>query len=85
MKIGVAGSKESSDCLVTVKESDIDEIIIDSVVGAFFHVQINKVIIDTLEEYKVKHVSVTCIDRGALDSTIKARLITAIERMNGDD
>jgi len=79
---GTAGSKESSDCIITVTKQDHQEILIDSVVGAFFHDQIKLLIINTLKELKVENVKVEVIDRGALDSTIKARLITAIERMN---
>lgn len=82
MMKGTAGSKESSDCIITVTKQDHQEILIDSVVGAFFHDQIKLLIINTLKELKVSNVKVEVIDRGALDSTIKARLITAIERMN---
>ncbi|MBU0996683.1 MAG: citrate lyase acyl carrier protein [Firmicutes bacterium] len=82
MMKGTAGSKESSDCIITVTKQDHQEILIDSVVGAFFHDQIKLLIINTLKELKVENVKVEVIDRGALDSTIKARLITAIERMN---
>jgi len=82
MKKGMAGSKESSDCMITVTESNVQEIIIDSVVGAFFHDQIKAVIVSTLEEQNKLNVKVECVDRGALDSTIKARLLTALERMD---
>lgn len=78
---GTAGSKESSDCIITVTAQDHQEILIDSVVGAFFHDQIELLIVNTLRELNIKNVKVEVIDRGALDSTIKARLITAIGRM----
>lgn len=78
---GTAGSKESSDCIITVTRQDHQEILIDSVVGAFFHDQIELLIKNTLAELNVENVKVEVIDRGALDSTIKARLITAVERM----
>ena len=79
---GTAGSKESSDCIITVTKQDHQEILIDSVVGAFFHDQIKLLIENTLKELKAENVKVEVLDRGALDSTIKARLITAVERMN---
>jgi len=85
MKKGIAGSKESSDCLVTIYESDKQTIEINSSVGAFFYHQIEKVILDTLSEKNIINAHVVINDRGALDQTIKARLLVAIERMREDD
>ncbi len=82
MKKGIAGSKESSDCLITVIESDQLNIEIKSTVGAFFYQQIKQVCLDTLVNLNINHLHVIVEDRGALDQTIKARLIIAIERMN---
>lgn len=84
MKIGTAGSKESNDCFITVKEADDTKIFIDSVVAAFFYDQIKEVAEKTLEEMGIKNVHVTIEDKGALDYTIKSRLISAIKRMNQD-
>lgn len=81
MKIGIAGSIESNDCLITVKTSDKLIIAIESIVYDFFHDQIEQVIKDTLTELKIKTLEVKCQDKGALDYTIKARLVTAIKRM----
>lgn len=81
MKIGVAGSLESNDVLVTVKEADGINISIKSIVYDFFKNQIEKVIKDTLTELKIENISVSVEDKGALDYTIKARLLTAISRM----
>lgn len=81
MKIGIAGSKESNDCLVTVKESKTTNIIIDSIVAAFFYDQIKTVVEETLKELNVQDVTVIIEDKGALDYTIKSRLISAIKRM----
>jgi citrate lyase subunit gamma (acyl carrier protein) len=81
MKIGVAGSLESNDALITVTENDKIEIEIESIVYDFFHEQIEKVIIETLKELNIDNLKVVIRDKGALDYTIKARLITAIERM----
>ena len=44
MKIGVAGSLESNDAMITVKESDGLKITIKSIVYDFFHLQIEEVI-----------------------------------------
>lgn len=81
MKSAMAGSVESNDCLMIVSESEKTEIVISSIVDAFFHDQIEKVIKDTLAELKIKNIKVECQDKGALDYTIKARLVTALERM----
>ena len=81
MKSAMAGSVESNDCLVTVTESNTLEISIVSIVDAFFHSQIEEVIKNTLKELKINSIKVEVQDKGALDYTIKARLITAIERM----
>ncbi|MGE4571139.1 MAG: citrate lyase ACP [Candidatus Izemoplasmatales bacterium] len=79
-----AGSKESNDCLVTIKKSDKTKIHIDSIVGHLFYDQILKTVEDTLREEKVENIEVTIEDLGALDYTIRARLIVAIRRMRKD-
>ena len=84
MKKGVAGSKESNDCLVTVTESDELNIVIESVVGAFFYDQIKETVEKTLEEMEISKISVLVEDKGALDYTIKSRLTSAIKRMSLD-
>ena len=81
MKVGVAGSASSNDVLITVQSCDKLVIEITSIVDAFFHDQIEKVIKDTLNELNIKNIKVTCQDKGALDYTIKARLVTALTRM----
>ena len=81
MRVGLAGSVESNDIMITVSESDSLIIEIDSIVDAFFHEQIEKVIKDTLNKLNISNVKVVCVDKGALDYTIKARLVTALMRM----
>ena len=75
-----AGSLESSDCLITVSDSDTLDIVIESVVFKQFGDEILKVITDTLKEHKIEKLQVLCQDKGALDYTIKSRLETAILR-----
>ena len=79
--MATAGTFESNDCLITVKRSDQLTIEIQSIVYAQFKDQIEKVIKDTLNELGIKTLFVSCNDKGALDYTIKARLLTAIKRM----
>ncbi len=81
MKKGAAGSKESNDCYITVEEADNTEIVIDSIVAAFFYDQIKETVEETLKEMKISNVKVTVLDKGALDYTIKSRLVSAIKRM----
>ncbi|TVP84414.1 MAG: citrate lyase acyl carrier protein [Acholeplasmataceae bacterium] len=81
MKTGVAGSVASHDCLITVRPHDRLEIIIESIVHAQFGKQIEHVINETLRELGIRKLYVHINDRGALDYAIKARLITAIKRL----
>ena len=85
MKRGIAGSLESNDAIITVKESDTLKITVKSNVYDFFHKQIEKVITDTLAELGYDKIEVMCEDKGALDYTIKARLIVAISRMEASE
>ncbi len=81
MKTGTAGSYESNDCLVTVKESSGIRIDIDSIVAAFFYDQIKATVEETLKELNITDIHVSIQDKGALDYTIKSRLTSAIKRM----
>lgn len=83
MKRAIAGSLESNDVLITVKESNCLNITVKSIVYDFFHHEIEKVIRDTLAELGIDKIDVVCEDKGALDYTIKARLLVAIARMEG--
>ncbi len=81
MDTASAGTFESSDCLITVKRQKGLKIEINSIVFDQFGKQIEKVITDTLKQLNVSNISVLVNDKGALDYAIKARLITAIERL----
>jgi len=75
-----AGSYESSDCVITVSESQELKVNIESIVFDQFGDQIKNVILDTLLNHNVSNVLVDCKDKGALDYTIKSRLETALKR-----
>lgn len=79
----VAGTLESSDCMVTVEpgsgQIDLD---LDSVVIRQYGRQIRKVIYDTLQNLEINNVKLTVVDKGALDCTIKARIEAAVFRSN---
>jgi len=74
------GSLESSDCLIRLEPSEQLEIDLETDVHEAFYEHIHTLISDTLEEMGVQSVYVRCKDQGALDFTIRARLIAAIER-----
>ena len=82
-KSAVAGTLESSDCMVTVEPGnggiDLD---LDSVVIRQYGKQIRKVIYETLERLGVSDARLTIVDKGALDCTIKARVECAVFRSN---
>ena len=84
-KAAVAGTLESSDCMVTVEPGtgqgkvDLD---LDSAVMRQYGRQIRKVISETLDRLDVKDVKITVVDKGALDCTIKARVECAVYRSN---
>jgi len=81
MKIASCGSFESNDCFITVKKSKSLTIKIESIVFEQFGDQIKDVVLSTLNELKIANLEVFVEDKGALDYTIKARLITAIHRL----
>ena len=83
-KPAVAGTLESSDCMVTVEPGQGEiELDLDSVVIRQYGKQIRKVIHETLDRLDVKNAKVTVVDKGALDCTIKARVECAVYRSNG--
>ena len=81
-----AGSLESSDCLITVKDTNDKKnvVIIESIVFDQFGDQILAVINNVLKESNTSNTEVLCQDKGALDYTIKARTITALKRLRGE-
>lgn len=80
-KNAYAGTLESSDVFVEVSENpEGRQINIESVVIEQFGEDIKKAVSDTLDKFEVKNALVNLKDRGALESTIKARVETAIRR-----
>jgi citrate lyase subunit gamma (acyl carrier protein) len=79
---GNAGTLESSDIAIFIEENGNTgiEIELKSTVENQFGSQIRKVIRETLEEMKITDAIVHANDRGALDCTIRARVITAVNR-----
>jgi citrate lyase subunit gamma (acyl carrier protein) len=76
-----AGTLSSNDCFITVEHAEQLEITIESIVLDAFGDQIEQVIRGVLKQLKIKKLKVLVQDKGALDYTIKARLITALHRL----
>jgi len=80
-KTASAGTLESSDIMVSLQKGENGiEIDLNSTVEKQFGEQIRKVIIKTLTDLGATDVKVVANDRGALDCTIKARVLTAYYR-----
>ncbi|MBR0138243.1 MAG: citrate lyase acyl carrier protein [Erysipelotrichaceae bacterium] len=83
-KAAVAGTLESSDCLVSIEPADpgktgIEFSLESSVINQFGN-QIRKVTMETLELLEVENARISIVDKGALDCTIKARIEGAVFR-----
>lgn len=85
--VGVAGTMESSDIMVTVepREQDGIEIELKSTVEKQFGDEIRELITRTLSDLNVGGARVKAIDKGALDCVIRARVKAAIHRASGVD
>ena len=84
--VGVAGTLESSDIIVQIEKNTGKgiEIELKSTVENQFGGQIRKVIKETLEELGITDALVRANDKGALDCTIRARILTAVNRASDD-
>ena len=80
--LGVAGTLESSDILISIEQNENKgiEIQLKSTVENQFGGQIRKVIMDTLEQMGVTDAIIRANDKGALDCTVQARVMTAVSR-----
>ncbi len=83
--IGQAGTLESNDILIIATLTDTGGIEIDlqSEVYIQYADKITEVIKRSCEDKGITNATVKATDRGALDSTIRARVYTAIERARG--
>lgn len=81
-KTAVAGTLESSDIMITVSPNTEEEISINlsSSVEKQFGARIREVIEKTLSNMKIDSVLVEAVDKGALDCTVQARTIIAVNR-----
>lgn len=78
----MAGTMESSDIMVTIRENSEKGIRIQltSSVEKQFGKHIREMITQYLAELNVEDAEVIVVDKGALDCVIKARIYTAVHR-----
>ncbi|WP_022820323.1 citrate lyase acyl carrier protein [Fusobacterium russii] len=80
--IGIAGTMESSDAMITVEPREKDGIVIDltSSVKRQFGKQILNTVTNTAKELGVENAFIKVVDKGALDYTLVARTKAAVYR-----
>lgn len=80
----VAGTMESSDIMIRMEPGEGGIAIgLESTVMQQFGAQIESVIRDTLTQLGIGDVRVTAVDKGALDCTVRARVLAAAYRAAG--
>jgi len=82
-----AGTMESGDILIEIEPSEKQdvEVILKSSVANEFGKQIVKTIQGAVTAYGLEYATVNAVDKGALDCTIRARVIAACQRATGTD
>jgi citrate lyase subunit gamma (acyl carrier protein) len=86
VKPAKAGTYESNDIMIMMFPiKDETKIELESVVFEAFGQQILALMHQVLNQEGITHVHLKAIDKGALDCTIRARLLTAINRGLADD
>lgn len=83
-KPAVSGTMESCDCQVTIEPGNGSiDFNLESVVISQYGNRIKQVATQTLKNLDINDVNITIIDKGALDCTIKARIVGAVFRSMG--
>ena len=83
LKIAQAGTLESSDIMITVApglQGSGIVIELQSIVMAQYGEEIRQTLEKTLQEQECTDIYIKAQDRGALDCTIRARILTALTR-----
>jgi len=80
--VGIAGTLESSDAMITVEPANEGGIVIDvsSSVKRQFGRQITETVLNTIKELGVENASVKVVDKGALNYALIARTKAAVYR-----
>ena len=82
LKTAMAGSLESNDALIVLREYKTEEpvIVVQSIVERQFGRQIRESVAEVLKQFNMRGVHVSVQDKGAYDCTIRARVEGAILR-----
>ena len=86
-KTAQAGTLESSDVMITVAPGEAGSGIkleVESIVMAQYGSEIERVLLETAKSHEISDVLIKAADRGALDCTLKARLLTALTRAGAE-
>lgn len=80
--VGVAGTVESSDAMITVEPTTSNGIVVEltSSVKRQFGKQIEATVVRTAKELGVENALIKVVDKGALDYALVARTKTAVYR-----
>ena len=80
--VGVAGTLESSDAMITVEPANQGGIVIDvsSSVKRQFGRQIEETVLNTIKELGVENANVKVVDKGALNYALIATTKAAVYR-----
>ena len=86
VRSAVAGTLESSDCIVTVFPAcEGTELEYSGANSVIFGKRTAALVDDILKEYKVTCARISICDQGAIEITLRARLKAALERAAGEE
>ncbi len=80
LRPAMAGTIESNDILIKVMENESIKVELTSDLQKQYGDDIENTIIETIKEFGIENVHIEAIDKGAIDFTIKARVMTALKR-----
>jgi len=83
LTVAQSGTLESNDIMITLAPKSRGSGItldLESVVLAQYGEILRQVILDTVTSQGVTDVAIKAVDRGALDCTVRARVLVALER-----
>ena len=82
-----AGTMESGDIFIEIEPGEHKEVevVLKSSVANEFGKQIVRTIREAASSFGLEYASINAVDKGALDCTIRARVIAACQRATGDD
>ncbi len=80
LRPAMVGSIESNDILIKVSSNDGIKIELESDLEKQYGDDIRNTILESVKEFGITNVLIEATDKGAIDFTIKARVMTALKR-----